>query len=185
MSKAYARLSVALVTLGAAIAGCASMSDGFSPRPATGLVSGPEIGRCHMGGCTWFEVTSFEMVREIPNAALLKATVREGSSMHPNGYPRTSRGVAIDWSPESSDYYLFCSTRLPAVAFRDGEGLEAYRVNPGAPSGAAEYVTTIYNHVCHNGVEMNSDRATALGYGAGEEGPLTIDRPEQLFDRAG
>jgi hypothetical protein len=180
------RVVVALALGGAALLTLAT-AGAANAQGRRGLVDGPHIGRCHMGGCSWFDVTGFTMVREVPGAALLRLTTREGGSE--NGrrpYPTSSRGVRIRWSQPAEDYYIFCSTRRPAVIMRgDGSAWSAVPIQPATPAGATEFITSVYNHVCHHGVRMTEARAQRLGYRDGELGEVTLQRPEDIFDQAG
>ena len=172
-----------------ALGGCASVAD--EPVAPAGAVrqiaSGPEIGRCHMNGCSWFEITDFDMVRETEDAALLRLTMREGASMHPNGrYPARARGVRIDWGPPTEEYFAFCSRRRPALITRSDDGAwEALRIDPTTLSGATEFVTRVYAHVCHDEDLLAAGAAERLGYRTQnfDSPTFRLDVPEQIFYR--
>jgi hypothetical protein len=180
-----------------ALSSCTPVVTGASSArvaDANPITAGPQIGRCHMGGCGWFDIRSFEVVRETSDGALIRLDSRDGSSDHSGGsYPASSRGVKIDWGPYSKDGYVFCSSRLPAVIDRaeTGAGWEAYRLDVISPSGASQSVTNLYNHVCNNGVDMEAEGAAErLGYRpvqADASGDFTIPlaSPEAIFDHLG
>ena len=169
-----------------ALSACTPVTTGGSAQSASQIVSGPFIGRCHMGGCGWYDIQSFEMVRETPEAALLRLTMRNGGSQHPGDYPESSRGVAIDWGPVDSDTHVFCSTKMPAIISRgENGGWEGYRIDPTMSMGATESINRLYAHVCHNGQDIDAEGAAErLGYTrAPEDAPeIQVTSPEQLFD---
>jgi len=174
------------------LAGCmpTATSAGLDPNVANPITAGPQIGRCHMGGCSWFDIQSFEVVRETEDGALIRLKMRSGSSDHrDNAYPQSSRGVKIDWSPFSEDEHLFCSTRLPAwIARGESGGWEADRVDLLLSAGATEYMHNLYGHVCHPDGDLEAEGAAErLGYRRyeGEETSFALTSPEAIFDRLG
>jgi hypothetical protein len=179
-----------------ALTACTPVVTGASTRSADAnpVTSGPKVGRCHMGGCGWFEIRSFEVVRETSDGALIRLDMRDGGSKDTERADRnSSRGVKIDWGPYQNDQYVFCSTRLPAVISpaEAGGGWEAYRLDLLSPSGASQAVTNLYNHVCNNGVDMEAEGAAERrGYRsvqADETGDflLPLTSPEAIFDHLG
>lgn len=172
------------------LSGCATMSGASSSgEPIVGPI---REGRCHMGGCGWFQVQSFDVVRENEKGALLRVTQRNGQTTHGNGNPpRRPREAAIDWSAETETYYLFCSSRYPAIISRNeaGGGYDGFRLDMTMPSGATEYVQNQYRAVCHPDGALDADTAAAarrLGYAPFDgEAEFTVARPEDVFDRAG
>jgi len=177
-----------------ALAGCATTgADGATARDRSNpITAAPHIGRCHMGGCSWFDIRSFEMVRETESAALLRLDMRDGSSSHPGGRdtPTSSRGVRIDWSPYDRNTYVFCSTQWPAIISpaEGGTGWDAYRIDLLMSAGATEYVTQQYLTVCHPDGALNAEGAAErAGYrrvGDDEPRQLRLGAPEEMFDRA-
>jgi hypothetical protein len=178
------------------LAACTPVVTGASTRSADAnpITSGPKVGRCHMGGCGWFEIRSFDVVRETSDGALIRLDMRDGGSDDTDRADRnSSRGVKIDWGPYRNDEYVFCSTRLPAVISRaeGGAGWDAYRIDLLSPSGASQYVTNVYSHVCHSGVDMEAEGAgERLGYRrvqAGDSGDYVIrlSSPDAIFDHQG
>lgn len=172
-----------------ALSGCATMGGGQSAsgEPIVGPI---REGRCHMNGCGWFQVQSFEMVRENEKGALLRVTQRNGGSTHPDGnYPRRPRESAIEWSDHSETYYLFCSPLHPALIFQnEGDGSwSGFRLDLTMPSGATEYVQNQYRAVCHPDGALDADSAAAaarLGYTTFDgESEFRLNRPEDVFDR--
>ena len=169
-----------------ALGGCATTGD-RGARADSPIVGPIREGRCHMNGCSWFQVQSFDMVRETADAALLRVVSRDGSSMHPDGnYPRRPRETDIQWAPESSTSYFFCSTRYPAIIY-DNEGvLEGYRLNMIMSAGATEFVHAQYRAICHPDGGLEAPGAAArLGYTSFDgEAEFRLSRPEDIFDRA-
>lgn len=191
--------AAAMMAAGTALAGCATI-DGSAGDGATAardrgnpITAGPIAARCHMGGCGWFDVRSFEVVRETERGALIRLESRHGGSSHPGDQdmPTSARGVRIDWQPFHRNTWIFCSTAYPAIIELTEDGsYEGYRIDLTMPSGASEYITNQYVHVCHPNGELAEDQVEAarrLGYRPAGEEPMAFEllSPEQIFDRAG
>ncbi len=176
----------ACAVLGAALTltGCATIDD--ASADANPIIGSIREGRCHMGGCSWFQVQNFDVVRETEKGALLRVSMRSGSSDHPNGdYPERPRESAISWSPAAESYF-FCSKSYPAIVSRsDTGGYEGFRLDMTTSYGAIEAVQNEYRAICHPDGDMAaSDSAARLGYTALVGEPeLLLARPEELFDR--
>lgn len=170
----------------AAVSGCATM-EGQSASAGEPIVGPIREGRCHMGGCSWFQVQSFEMVRETEKGALLRVVSREGQSMHPEGnYPRRPREADVQWAPQSDTSYFFCSTRYPAILFASADGgFDGYRLDPTQISGATTFIHNQYFAICHpDGALVTAGAAARLGYTRYDgETEIQVARPEELFDR--
>lgn len=179
-------VAVAGVVAATALAGCATT--GSESASAVEPIVGPiREGRCHMNGCSWFQVQSFDLVRETERGALLRVVMREGSSMHPNGnYPRRPRASSIQWAPESQTAYFMCSTRYPAIVF-EGEagGWTGYRLDLTQSAGATTFIHNQYRAICHTDGALDAEGAAArLGYTRYDgEMEISVARPEELFDR--
>lgn len=185
--------SLPLLVAGAALAGCTPAVTSADPNVANPITSGPKVGRCHMGGCGWFQIRSFEVVRETSDGALIRLDMRDGGSEDTDRPDRnSSRGVKIDWGAYRNDEYVFCSRRLPAViSLTEGGIWTAYRIDMLSPSGASQYVTNVYSHVCHTGEDVEAEGAAErLGYRsvqADDSGDFEfrLSSPEAIFDRLG
>jgi hypothetical protein len=175
------------------LAGCAATMGGTqtaSTRSAGEPIVGPiREGRCRMNGCSWFQVQSFEVVRENEKGALLRVTQREGGSDHPNGkYPERPRASSIQWG-ESSTSYFFCSPRFPAIISQnESGGWEGIRLDLTMPAGVTAFVENQYRAICHPDGALDVDTAAAaarLGYTRNEgEVEFKLSRLEDVFDRA-
>lgn len=173
-----------------ALAGCMTTETGPDARRGRDnpITAGPVAGRCYPGGCTWFDIRSFDLVRETERAALLRIDVREGGSNHAMSAdaPRSSRGVRIEWG-EYGEAWLFCSRDLPAMITQGANGTYDVQridiIDGGLPQ---EVMITQYNHVCHTAEELRGDGAAArLGYRPMPEGvqmEFTVRSPEALFE---
>ena len=180
-----------MLAAASALAGCAPAVTGASAgRDTTNpITAGPVAGRCYPGGCSWFDIRSFEVVRETERAALIKINTREGGSEHAMSAdaPRSSRGVRIEWGPYE-EAYVFCSREMPAIMgqLENGsyEAQELDLINGGVPE---EFMATQYGHVCHPDGEMSGDGAAErLGYRSvrdREDRTFTLASPEAIFDR--
>lgn len=175
-----------------AAANQAAESSGLAAAPAQNAAPNePLVGRCHMGGCSWFRIDRRETVREADGERLLRVTIVEGGSEHrDNAYPENSRGVAIQWSPATSDTHFLCSaTRPTAILPKEGSGWEAIQLDfVNGPFGATEAVSAQYVAACHPGEDMNRPGfADRHRYRASETAaePFDLARPEDIFDRRG
>lgn len=171
---------------------CTPVVTGASARSAevNPITSGPQIGRCYSGGCSWFDIRSFNVVRETSDGALIRIAMREGGSESGEGpHPESSRGVDIKWDEETSNQYVFCSRRLPAIISQAEEGsYEARRLDLVEWSVPTEFITNVYAHVCHSGDNILAEGATArAGYRAvaGEEQVIALSTPEAIFQHIG
>jgi hypothetical protein len=182
-----------LPVLAAGLAASGCMTAGTAGRDTSNpITAGPVAGRCYPGGCSWFDIRSFEMVRETERGALLRLDTREGGSNHAMSAdaPQSSRGVRIAWGPYSNDAYVFCSRELPAVITRAQDGsYEVLRLDLISGGVPEEFLRTQYGHVCHQVGELDGDGAVErLGYRPlrdGEEREFTLRSPEAIFDRLG
>jgi hypothetical protein len=175
------------------LAGCAATTAGTqsaSTRSADEPIVGPvREGRCRMNGCSWFQVQSFEVVRETEKGALLRVTMREGSSDHPDGkYPTRPRPSAVQWTESDTSYY-FCSPRFPAIiGENESGGWDGIRLDLTQSAGVTEFVHNTYRAICHPDGALDVDTAAAaarLGYTPNEgEQEFTLSRLEDVFDRA-
>ena len=182
-----------MLAAASALAGCAPAVMGASAARDTSnpITAGPVAGRCYPGGCSWFDIRNFEMVRETERAALIKIYTREGGSDHAMSAdaPQSSRGVRIQWGPYD-EAYVFCSRELPAVLGQTRNGNYEVQllglINGGVPE---EFMATQYGHVCHPDGGMQGDGAAErLGYRPLENGEIRIfalRSPEAIFDRLG
>lgn len=180
-----------MLAAASAVAGCVPPVTGASAGrdTSTPITAGPVAGRCYPGGCQWFDIRTFEMVRETERAALIKISTREGESTHAMSadHPRSSRGVLIEWGPYH-DVYVFCSRELPALLSQTENGsYEVQRLDLIRGYVPEELIATRYGHVCHpDGGMQDYGAAERLGYRAlrdGERGSFTLRSPEAIFDR--
>ncbi|HEY0116346.1 MAG TPA: hypothetical protein VGB54_11535, partial [Allosphingosinicella sp.] len=155
-ARAFAAAPLAGLLL---LAGCMTMAEGSAPAASSTLVGVKRIGRCHMGGCSWFRVEDFAMVRETPDMALLRVTLREGSSTHGNGRPpRENSNAAIAWNAQPSETYILCSSSRPALIERAENGRwEAVRMDLVTTAGAMESAAAQYAAVCHPGEDWHAE----------------------------
>jgi hypothetical protein len=155
-----ARISTALAGL-LLTTGCTNLGLLQTPPETRQTLQGVQkIGRCHMGGCTWFRIDDFAMIRETPDDAFLRVNVRWGSSSHPDGrMPNDrSRNVPIAWRPEIEEVYLYCTSRLPALIEREEDGSwQAARMDLVGTAGAMESSASLYAAVCHPGEDWRGE----------------------------
>lgn len=156
--------------------------------PATAAREAPHIGRCFMGGCSWFRIVRRQTVRTVGGERLLHIALAEGGSEHPatRDAPRTARQARIHWGGTSDDSWFLCSARRPtAILPKDGTGWEAVPLDfvngPGVPT---EAVSQQYVAACHPGDSLNR-RGFAARYGyraiADDGETVALARPEDIF----
>jgi hypothetical protein len=181
--------AVSALTFLLCLSACTPITEG---GPGTASASGakPLIGRCHMGGCSWFRIIGQRVLREEGGERLVRANIAEGGSDHGNsGYPENPRNVDIGWQPPTDDYYFLCSSSRPLAIFRKengGTGYDGLKLDfVNGPFGATEAVSSQYTAVCHPGEDMNAEGfATRHGYGPADiENPaVDLATPEAVFD---
>ena len=172
-------LAVGAATLLAATAS----SGGAQAQARRAPVDGPHIGRCHMGECSWYDITRVTTVRQTPAGRLVHVLMREGGSSHGRGrYPTSARSARIEWQEVDGGSYYFCSTRHPVAMSENTGEWTATPLNVITPGGTTEFITSVYTHVCHPGVNMTQARARRLGYRDeyGEE--FTLPSRDDIFN---
>ena len=165
----------------------AQSAQSASAAGANPITSGPQIGRCYSDGCTWFDIQSFEMIRETEDGALIRLTMREGGSRSGSGpHPENARGVDIEWEGYTSSEYVFCSKKLPAmISSEDGGAAEATVLDLLQWGVPTEVITNIYAHVCHNGERiLDEGMAQRAGYRSmeGQDREISLPSPVAIFD---
>jgi uncharacterized protein len=108
------------------------------------------IGRCHMDGCSWFQIDNRSIEGRSANGILYRIQGHEWSSVHPNGSyeipaPLTDEG--------NSEWYAFCSLTNPSVVFKDGQGWRGITISPSSPGviyGYNESTYVRYYAACHD-----------------------------------
>jgi hypothetical protein len=155
--------------------------------PATATREAPQIGRCFMGGCSWFRIVRRQTVRTVGGERLLRITLAEGGSEHPatREAPRTARQARIRWDAASDDTYFLCSARRPSAIMTSNGAWEAVRLDfVNGPYGPTEAVSQQYVAACHPGDSLSRRGfAARRGYRAiaGDAEAVTLARPEDIF----
>lgn len=141
--------------------------------------------QCHMGECSWEQITAITDDGPLGDGVLKKIVSRMGSTVHPYGqeYPAAYRkGLAIKWQAPSESYLLCSKTRPTEFSWDSDE--KTYIVTtfeladlPGYQIAGAN----LYMQVCHS---LAPDKWGAadlkrLGYGdpvkSGQERIATLD----------
>lgn len=108
------------------------------------------IGRCHMDGCSWFQIDDRSLEGHSSNGILYRIEGQEWSSVHPNGSYETPALLADEGN---SEWYAFCSLTNPSVVFKDGPEWRGITVSPSSPGvifGYNESTYVRYYAACHN-----------------------------------
>lgn len=150
----------------------------------------PLIGRCHMGGCSWFRIIGQQVLRQQGAERLVRANIAEGSSDHgaDADYPRNAREAKIGWNPPTDDYYFLCSSTRPLAILRKeqgGAGYDGLKLDfVNGPFGATQAVSAQYTAVCHPGEDMNAEGFAARhGYRAADVEPsIDLTTLEAVFN---
>lgn len=156
----------------------ATPAEGTSASPSN-TADGAQLGRCGMGECSWSRTLSSYAVKEDQRGRLITLTLLGGSSRN-----ETSR---ITWNDQPHSVYVFCSTTLPAVMMKTGDGWQVDVLDfiDGVP-GVLTSAASIYGDACHPGDRRFPGDAEALGYSHldDEREEVRIDQPTDIFDRA-
>ena len=163
----------------------AAASEKARPPAAPTAQGRPEIGRCHMGDCSWSVILAREPVRRSASGQLVKLTLRGGTSHHEDeDYPSDSRGVRIEWNSEPHEVFIFCSRVLPTVILAVDGGYQADVLDfVSGPPPALESSANLYARVCHDGADWSgSNYARRFGYQVpSDEFEVELQRPEDIF----
>lgn len=171
------------------LSACTPATSG-SVRTASAGRPEPLIGRCHMGGCSWFRIIGQQVLRQRGAERLVRANIAEGGSDHgaDADYPRNASEARISWNPPTNDYYFLCSSSRPLAIIRKeqgGTGYDGLKLDfVNGPFGATEAVSAQYTAVCHPGEDMNAQGFAARhGYRPADiEVPaLDLATPEAVF----
>lgn len=160
--------------------------------PAAPAREAPHVGRCYMGGCSWFRIVRRQTLRVAGGERLLRVTLAEGGSEHrgDRDAPRRWQDARISWNGTSDDTYFLCSARRPsAIMPADGSGWEAVRLDfVNGPYGPTEAISAQYVAACHprEGVRR-AGFAARHGYRAipneREGETIRLARPADIFAR--
>jgi len=141
-----------------------TLSNLARPSPPVAARPGPPlVGRCWMGGCTWFRILSRQLVRDVNGERLIRAALLLGVSDAPNGNPETPRDARILWDETPAEVWLLCSANRPTVIYRgDTGGWEASTLDfVGGPYGVNEQISSQYVAACHPGDHFYSPNFAA------------------------
>lgn len=114
----------------------------------------PQIGRCHMGGCSWSSVLDKKIVEKRKGAVLIRLELIGGYSQHDNveDYPsRYSSDVSIEWNTKSHTVFVACDVKRPLVVIGNQIDLLDLHDVPGVLEGAA----TLWVQTCYNSTDGN------------------------------
>ncbi|MBB1075844.1 DUF1311 domain-containing protein [Rhodoferax sp. 4810] len=153
-----------------------------SSRRATSAIV---LGRCHMGGCWWWQVDKTQLIRSNHNNRLMRVDVKttdatySDAHVEQHGYPDVPPANA-HWQ-RAEDTYIFCSRSLPAYLSYDQERGQFIANVPfdqdGQSSGATEGVANLYSHICHH------DQSTAFNIRPGSANvEIVLDSTEAIFN---
>ena len=138
----------------------------------------PQLGNCHMGECSWSIVQSTATVRADARGRLVRLVELGGASAN-----ETS---TVSWEKAPHDVFVFCSTKLPAVIVRDGNGWQVDVLDfvSGPPDVEMSSATT-YSTTCHGQDMLSSSMAQQLGYSSipEHEQNISVTAPLQIFDK--
>ena len=172
--------------------------EGNAPVTATGT---PEIGRCHMGTCSWSITKAQTVIRASADGRLIRLSLLGGEfpmdeMVAMDLHRSLNREPHITWDKQPHTVYIFCSTRLPTVLIPIGPddahptgslyavALDFTKFVPGAQESSANlYARTCFPH---------DPDWTAEGFAARHSLPsvdpfppdLSLNTPEDIFSIA-
>lgn len=111
--------------------------------PFRSLVGKIVRARCHMDVCTWFSIEASVPAGESRAGTLLRTTIKDWSSSHPDGnYATLTNRKYV----ATSDEYFLCSKSAPGVIYKapDQGDWRAYRVWPDHADKIFGYNEALY-----------------------------------------
>ncbi|HTU11648.1 MAG TPA: hypothetical protein VMG08_12220 [Allosphingosinicella sp.] len=136
---------------------------------------------CRQGECAWIRVMGITRGTRVRQGELRRVIVRRGFSLHRDGsLPNRPAEARIRWEPGTRTNYVFCSTRRPAYAFTETEGLITHYLDLFDLAGYQQSTAELYMRFCH-GRGFSERAARALGYRPGTRNAQVDDgRVEDL-----
>jgi hypothetical protein len=113
---------------------------------------------CQMKECAWGALSDKSVVKEVPNGKLVRATMRECSTYHPDGeYPE--HYACRPQETQVAEYAAFCSTSYPSVAYRqDGKWQRTkLSISEDGQFGYNIESITQYLRICHDYVRSDEN----------------------------
>ncbi|MEJ7925740.1 hypothetical protein WG908_03095 [Sphingobium sp. AN641] len=158
-----------------------------TPRqPQASAATEPLINGCyHLESCAYSKVLSVETIKEQGGERLLRASLQRGEVSDATGAPADMQ--RIRWDDEPATIYAFCSTRSPAIAWRQDSAYlaEEFDFASGGVAGVQQDSANTYQALCHNIYDNSlANIASSLGYRPlqdGGRGQFTINNPAELF----
>lgn len=164
MTPARFLATALLLTAGLAAAGVAR-------TPAAPRLDGRilRVG-CRQGECQWLRVRHAEVVKRVPGGRLVRVSGRLGSSYYGDmDAPTRAAEAKIKWQARDESEYAFCSTRRPAIAFKDeGHRFLVHFLDLFSVAGFMLPSATLYMRVCHDHEGEPGERVLrSMGYHPG------------------
>ncbi|HEY0114761.1 MAG TPA: hypothetical protein VGB54_03470 [Allosphingosinicella sp.] len=192
-NRSAQNMSAAATTNEAPASANATAAAPGAPAHGTNAAAAPREPQeilCHMGRCTYLRIDKQELVREVGGERLLSVTSAEGVYPLPENaddFPQSSRGLAIQWSPESNEYYVLCSAARPTLIRRkegSGSGWEAILLDfvDGVNFAGMDYFVH-YSAACHPGEKVDEPGfAQRHGLRNVEGDTFDLARPEDALN---
>ena len=193
MTQPICKMSIAIAAVAAAACSKPTQDHGANaqsnataaaptPKPSASVkaLGPPQLGYCHGGGCSWSREADRLVIRQDGRGRLIRLTLLGGFS--------DDMDATVQWNARAHDVYVFCSTRLPAVMLHTENGWQVDAIDfvAGVP-GVLMSSAAIYARTCHGREFLEPEEAAGLGYKALPEdvAEVRVDRPEQIFEKAG
>ena len=177
-SKYASQEAIAASDVEPALSNSASLKEDGASQ---GSAAEPQLGRCHMGECSWSLTKDRAVVRRDANGSLLRLTLLGGTSQHPDEYDSDAN---IEWNKSTHTVHIFCSSRLPAVMLEESGEMQVDVLDfvSGVP-GVLESSANLYTSTCHPDDDWTSDGfADRHGYKTfGEDVEVSVSKPEDIL----
>ncbi|MDE2171742.1 MAG: hypothetical protein KGJ57_20320 [Sphingomonadales bacterium] len=149
------------------------------PPPPQGLIA---EGNCHMGECSWSDITRKIVSQKSDGSRLVTLNILGGTSRD-TGSKSEDRKM-ITWNSDQHQVYVYCSLNLPAVMMNvDGKWqVDILDFTNGIPDILSDSAD-LYSYACHGKLSAWSrpDFAKRFGYETPIYDSITIEKPEDIL----
>ena len=138
---------------------------------------------CHMGGCSWEDILSEEVISagDLESGYLvLKRSVRF-STAHEGDYPDNFDPSFERFRENLSETFIYCSVSRPAVFWEKDE--QTYTLNIISPTGAEYSAVNEYLYTCHRLAPYapENSKSILLSLGYKQNGGQMFETADQLI----
>ena len=133
-------------------------SNGFTPLMTAGVIN---LGRCHMGSCSWSQSQSTKILSNTKTEMMLEATILGGTSPFDPEEDHSPSDRNIIWNKKPHKVVVYCSHTWPRTSL-DKE-ISSFNFKEGIP-GFLESDASLYFEYCHSFTGSPYQAITEFGY---------------------